>query len=425
MSSWLNFPFRMSKIVVIFLLASTLHFRSIGQQGCTDPMANNYNAAATANNGSCTYNSTAYSPIIKVDPLSDSVIETSGLQFANGYLWTINDKNGKPQLYRIDTLTNVVQQRVFLNGLVNDDWEDLAFDGTCFYIGDIGNNLTGGRTNLAIYKFPFAAIDLTDAADTIETNEIETIHFIYSDQPQPATPSGNNNSKYDCEAMLVDNNKIHLFSKNWVDNTTTHYIINSTDSGSYTAIATESYPVGYLVTAAAKVAGQNCIVLLGYINSGVGSHYLHILSDYRADSFFTGNKRRIDLGDATVMGQSEGICFRNGKYGYISNEFFTRSVGPFTISVPQKLRSFDISSFAGTYFTQYRFIGNGNWSDPANWKDQQTPPSMLLPGNAIIIDPLDYGNCMLDVPYTLSPGALISTVTGKNFIIQGNLVIQQ
>ena len=425
MGRWFNFPFRMNKLLLIFLAACPFHLPAFAQPGCTDPFAGNYNPVATTNNGSCVYNSVTYTPFVKVDPLSDSVIETSGLQFANGELWTINDKNGKPQLYRIDTLTNTIKQRVYLNGVINDDWEDLAFDGTFFYVGDFGNNLTGGRTDLKIYKFLFSAIDLTDITDTIQANEIETIHFTYSDQPQPATASGYNNTRYDCEAMLVENNKIHLFSKNWADNITTHYVINSTDAGNYTANATESYPVGYMVTAAAKVAGQNIIALLGYVNSGVGNHYLHILSDYRADSFFTGNKRRIDLGDATVMGQSEGICFRNGKYGYMCNEFFTRTVGPFTITVPQKLRSFDISSFVGNYLTKYSFTGNGNWSDASNWKDKIIPPAALLPGNEIMIAPQGNGTCILDIPYTLSPGATLHTVTGKSFIIRGNLTILQ
>lgn len=414
----------MKKTLLLILLGCTCLVKLYAQTGCTDPLANNYDAAATTNNGSCLYPATMYSPAIKVDPLSDSVTETSGLQFANGYLWTLNDKNGKPQLYRIDTATNAILQRVYLNGIVNDDWEDIAFDGTHFYIGDFGNNLTGGRTNLAIYKFAYAAIDPNNAADTIQFNEIETISFIYSDQPQPAVPSGSNNTKYDCEAMIVDNNKIHLFSKNWVENTTTHYIINSTTAGSYTAMATATFPVGYLVTAADKVAGQNIIVLLGYINSGTGNHYLHILSDYRADSFFTGNKRRIDLGDATVMGQSEGIAFRNGKYGYISNERFTRTVGPFTLTVNQKLRSFDISSFTGNYFTSYVFTGNGNWSNAANWKNNAPPPAALLPGNEIIIDPTAGGQCILDIPYTVPDDTKLIISANKNFIMNGNLTIQ-
>ncbi len=412
------------KTIALFMLLMGTLAKAQSQPGCTDPLANNYDAAAIENNGSCTYNTTNYSPIIKVDPLSDSVVENSGLQFANGYLWTFNDQLNKPQLYRIDTASNTVQQRVYLKGITNTDWEDIAFDGTYFYIGDFGNNNTGGRANLKIYKFPFAAIDLANAIDTIQPNNIETIHFIYSNQPQPVAPTGYNNTKYDCEAMIVDNNKIHLFSKNWVGNTTTHYVINSTSAGNYIAEATETFDNGYLVTAADKMQGQNIIVLIGYVNSGFGNHYMHILSDYRADSFFTGNKRKIDLGDATVMGQAEGIAFRNGKYGYISNEKFVRMVGPVTLTVNQKLKSFDISGLVSNYFTKYIFTGNGNWSDSDNWKDKMAPPPSLVAGNEIIIDPIAGGVCLLDIPFTMPSGTKLTISNDKSFVMNGNLTVQ-
>lgn len=407
----------------IYFLAAMVFFTAElhGQlPGCTDPLANNYNPAAVNNNGSCTYTATAYTPTVKVDPLSDSITETSGLQFANGYLWTINDKNGKPQLYRIDTVTNTIQQRVFLNGIGNNDWEDIAFDGSNFYIGDFGNNLTGGRTDLTIYKFPFSAIHLSAVSDTVQFSNIEAIHFIYNDQPQPVVPSGYNNTKWDCEAMVVDNNRIHLFTKNWVDNATTHYVINGTAAGSYEAQAMETYAVGYLVTAADKVPGQNIVALLGYVNSGTGNHYMQVLSDYKADSFFSGNKRRIDLGDATVMGQAEGLTFSNGKYGYISNEQFVRSVGPFTITVNQKLRSFSINDFTRDYFTKYVFTGNGNWSDANNWQYQIKPPATLYPGNAIVID----GSCTLDINYSMPAATQLTVNAGKNILVTGSLQVR-
>jgi hypothetical protein len=414
------------KNAILFVLLF-LHAVSYGQiLGCTDPGATNLNPAATVNNGSCEYAVTNYTPIVRVDPLSDSLIETSGLQMAGGYLWSFNDRGGKPALYRIDTSINNILQRVILSAASNTDWEALAFDGTYFYVGDFGNNQTGGRTDLRIYKFPFSAIQdhNSNPVDTVQAAQIELIHFTYSDQPQPVVPSGYNNSRFDCEAMIVHNNKIHLFSKNWVDNSTTHYFINSTTAGSYTATPVATLATGYLVTAAAKVPGQNIICLLGYQNSGTGKHFLHILSDYKADSFFTGNKRKIDLPDATVMGQSEGICFRNGKYGYISNEKFVQTIGPFTLTVNQKLRSFDLTGLVGNYFTQYVFNGNGNWSNANNWLYKMPPPLTLQTGNEIIIDPVAGGNCTLDIPYTMPQGTRLITLPGKQLVIQGNLNIQ-
>lgn len=413
------------KNIVLFLLFIHACMSSFSQvQGCTDPLANNYNATAESNNGSCTYNNVTYTPAIKVDPISDSLIESSGLRMAGGYLWSFNDRGGKACLYRIDSSSNTIQQRVILNGITNTDWEEIDFDGSFFYIGDFGNNQTGGRTDLRIYKFPFSAIHLNNAVDTIDAAAIELIQFIYADQPQPAQPSGYNNTKFDCEAMIVFNHQVHLFSKNWVDNSSTHYVIDGITRGTYIAAAMETLSTGFLVTAADKVQGQNIIALLGYQNSGAGNHFLYILSDYKADSFFTGNKRLINLPNATVMGQSEGICFRTGKYGYLSNEKFVQTIGPFTINVNQKLRSFDISSYTGSYFTQYTFTGSGNWSDAANWKYHLPPPSIIYPGNKIIIDPVAGSNCALDIPYSLPAGAILLVNTGKNFLVQGNLSIQ-
>jgi hypothetical protein len=411
------------KILLLFVLVMIGPVLTYSQvQGCTDTLAGNYNPLATINDGSCSYTAASYTPVIKVDPITDSLIESSGLQMAGNYLWSFNDGSNTPALYRIDTTTNAVLQRVILSGAANIDWEDIAFDGTYFYIGDVGNNLNGARTDLKIYKFPLSAIPdyVTNPVVNIAAQQVALISFTYSDQPQPPVATTVNNTKFDCEAMIVDNGKIHLFTKNWIDKNSTHYSINSIDAGAHIAMPVETLATNYLVTAADKVTGQNIIVLLGYQNSGTGNHYLHILSDYKADSFFSGNKRKIDLPDATIMGQSEGITFSNGKYGYISNEKFVRTVGPFTISVNQKLRSFDISSFVTDHFTRYIFTGTGNWSDTANWQYNQVPPPTLVAGNEIIIDPVGGGMCELNIPCTLPAGAKLIIIAGKKFLVKGN-----
>lgn len=338
---------------LLFLLAVLmLQAASAGAQvsGCKDPEANNYNTAATVNDGSCTYNTTAYTPPIKVDPISNVLTEGSGLQMAGGFLWSFNDGGGAAAIYRIDTLTNAILQTVNLGGATNVDWEDIAFDGTAFYIGDFGNNASGDRTDLKIYKFPLAAIPdyNTNATVTIPAGQIERISFSYSDQA-PIVTSSPNNTRFDCEAMIVDNGKIHLFTKNWVDLNTTHYIITGTTAGSYVATPMETLATGYLVTAADKAPGAGVVVLLGYQASGSGNHFMHLLSDFSNGLYFNGNKRLLNLPTAAEMGQAEGIAFRNDTYGYISNEYFTRTVLGFTITVQQKLRSFDLNSLLPAY----------------------------------------------------------------------------
>lgn len=314
--------------------------------GCKDPAANNYNPAATVNDGSCTYNTTLYTPPVKVDPMNALLTETSGLQWAGNFLWSFNDGGNAAAIYRIDTASNAVLQTVNLGGAANVDWEDIAFDGSYFYVGDFGNNATGIRTDLKIYKFPFSAIAsdyLANPTVTVPSAQIEVINFSYSNQTDFSTATSNN-TRFDCEAMIVDGGKIHLFTKNWIDVNTTHYVINGTTAGTYPAMPLETLNTGYLVTAADKAPGKNLVAFLGYQASGFANHFMHVLSDYSGGLYFNGNKRRIDLPNVATMGQAEGLCFRTATYGYISNERFNN-----VITVEAKLRSFNTAAFTPAY----------------------------------------------------------------------------
>lgn len=393
--------------------------------GCTDPLANNFNSLATVNDGSCTYNTTAYTPPIKADPISDTLTESSGLQMAGNFLWSFNDGGGAPAIYRIDTLTGTLLQKVNLQGATNIDWEDIAFDGTYFYIGDFGNNATGARTDLKIYKFPMSAIPdyVSNPVAAISAGQIDIINFLYSDQLQPPQATGNNNTKFDCEAMIVDGGKIHLFTKNWIDFTTTHYEINGLTAGTYTAFPLETLATNYLVTGADKAYGQKIVALLGYQNTGFGNHFMHLLTDYPGGNYFNGNKRQIDLPTAGVMGQAEGICFRSGTYGYISNEKFVRTIAGFVITVSQKLRSFSIKNLVSNAASTYIFIGNGNWNVQSNWSNSIAPPAIISSGSEIIIDPIPGGQCVLNISFTLPADAKLTVNAVKNFVIMGNLTV--
>ena len=415
---------RVALSAILFLLF--LNNSSSAQiAGCTDPLSNNFNPLANVNNGSCTYTVTNYTPIIKVDPISAALVESSGLQMAGNYLWSFNDGGGAAAIYRMDTITNTILQKVNLGGTVNIDWEDIAFDGINFYLGDFGNNTNGARTDLKIYKFSLAAIPdyLTDPEVTISSGQIEIINFSYSDQPHPITPTPANHTKYDCEAMIIDGGKIHLFTKNWIDLNTTHYEIDGLNAGTYIATPLETLATNYLVTAADKTVGKKLIILLGYKNSGTASHYLHLLTDYNGGSYFNGNKRQIDLPDATVMGQAEGICLRTDSYGYISNEKFSRTFFGFVLVANQKLQRFDVAAFATDLKPVYTFTGNGNWDDANNWDNQILPPASVTTESEIVIYPVHGGRCLLNIPYIVTEGATLTVKALKNFVVQGNLTL--
>lgn len=418
--------FLIKKYFVTILLLTIFSNQATAQvAGCTDPLANNFKAAATVNDGSCTYNTTNYSPPVKVNPLNDTLRETSGLQIANNGLWTFNDSGGDAAIYKIDTLSNTILQRVYLTGATNKDWEDIAFDGTYFYIGDFGNNNNGARTDLKIYKFPISSIPphANNPVVNIPANQIEIISFLYADQPQPPVVTSSNNTKFDCEAMVVDNGQIHLFTKDWINLTTTHYIINSVAAGNYILSPKETLATNYLVTAADKPIGQELISLLGYQKSGFANHFIYLLSNYSDGFYFNGNKRKINLPDVTVMGQAEGIAFRDDSTGYISNERFI--INAYNININPMLKAFNIGPYVSTFINNFIFTGNGNWSDVSNWKNNNPPPAVLPANTAIIINPIVEGECILDIAYSITSGKKITILAGKKFLVQGNLTISQ
>lgn len=424
MSTGLNYLINKCFVTILLLLIISNQLTS-QVAGCTDPLANNFNAVATSNDGSCTYNTTSYTAPVKVNQLNDTLLETSGLQMANSNLWTFNDRGGDAAIYKIDTLSNTILQRVYLTGASNKDWEDIAFDGIYFYIGDFGNNLNGARTDLKIYKFPISGIPphAGNPVVNIPASQIEVISFMYADQPQPPVATSTNNTKFDCEAMVVDNGQIHLFTKDWINSNTTHYIINSTDAGNYVLNPKETLMTNYLVTAADKPMGQDLISLLGYQKSGFANHFIYLLSNYSDGFYFNGNKRKINLPDVTEMGQAEGISFRDDSTGYISNEKFV--INSFNITINPMLKAFNIGSFVSTFINNFIFTGNGNWSDANNWKNNNPPPAILPANTAIIIDPLPGGECILDTAYSIANGKKITVLAGKKFLVQGNLIITQ
>lgn len=81
-------------------------------------------------------------------------------------------------------------------------------------------------------------------------------------------------------------------------------------------------------------------------------------------------------------------------------------------------------TYTSSALTVYRFVGDGNFSDAANWLNNQLPPNPLPSGSEIIIDPSGTGQCILNTVYTASPGSKFSVFAGKRLLIPQNLTIQ-
>ena len=282
------------------------------QLGCTDPYATNYNASATINDGSCVYPVTHDTPVLRTTLPVTVLAESSGLAWSDGKLWSHNDSGNPATFFSIDTTDGHVLQTVYVDNHPNVDWEDIAADNDYIYIGDFGNN-TGDRTDLKVLKIAKASIG-NDSAVHVNA---QTISFSYTDQTS-FTPTQLNN--FDCEALISIGDSLYIFTKDRLDNKTRVYKMPKVP-GTYALSPYTNYNVNGLITAASYNATTHEIVLLGYTLLKTNS-FLWFLNDYNGDMFFSGNKRRIEIGNNTEW-QTEGIAFISPDRFFISNETAT------------------------------------------------------------------------------------------------------
>lgn len=286
-----------------------LPFAVIAQkEGCIDQKAKNYDKEAVINDGSCLYSPKSVKPKTLVHHLPDSVMETSGLIWWRGSYWTHNDSEGGNLIYRLDSLTGMIIQKVEVTNAGNFDWEDIAHDKEYIYIGDFGNNW-GSRTDLVIYKLPKALIP--HSGDT--SVAAERINFGYGDQTDYSIKNRAND--YDCEALLSFGDSLYLFTKNWVSHSSRLYALPKVP-GDYVIYPLDEFLVDGLVTGAAMNENTKEVVLCGYRNY---IPFVWVLSDYWKNDFFGGNKRRIDFNKLAGT-QTEGVTSKDNRIFILSAE---------------------------------------------------------------------------------------------------------
>lgn len=72
----------------------------------------------------------------------------------------------------------------------------------------------------------------------------------------------------------------------------------------------------------------------------------------------------------------------------------------------------------------YKFIGSGNFSNPANWEGESKPVNPLPANYKVFIMPQENGSCILDVQYNVLKGAQFIVSEGKKLLVPGNLIIE-
>lgn len=189
--------------------------------------------------------------------------ECSGLIKIGDKIISMNDGSTHTLLQEIDPLTAALISTITVDNTSNIDWEALQYEDGNIYIADIGNN-EGDRENLSLYTIPYQ--------EGIEISCMDTINFIWPDQTDFNTT---NFHSYDCESMLIEDQKAIFFSKNRNDFKTNVYRL---DLNTESIIKGESISIGGLATDAAKDPSGD-VILLSYfsLNGNTFANKINIL----------------------------------------------------------------------------------------------------------------------------------------------------
>lgn len=247
--------------------------------------------------------------------LPEVLKEVSGMvRTPAGDLWLLNDSKNPPEIFRFDPITQQLLETRRLP-VANRDWEDLAADDKGnLYIGDIGNN-RNARRDLRIYRYNLA------------TQTLDSILYRYPDQTAFA-PADAHDWNFNCEAMVVFRDSLHLFSKNAFNGNfyTKHYVLPA-KPGNYVAELRDSICLkDRVVTGAALSRDGKTLALTGYI---IGKKLgflpytkasVFYFTDFAGSDFLHGQQERKRLPKFLVARQYESVTQWEGDCWVVANE---------------------------------------------------------------------------------------------------------
>lgn len=257
--------------------------------------------------------------------IASKLDEISGLQEWRGHFLGFNDSGGESELYLFDRESGDILQTIELEGAKNRDWEDISIDDRYFYVGDCGNNY-GNREDLVIYVVDHREIPPHKEDKKVKVAARKT-PFTYADQHERIELPHNHD--FDCESVVAWGDEVHLFSKEWKSYGTKHYVF-SKDDADPDLVAVETYPIGYLVTAADMIRHQDSdsvtLALLGYTQDEEAFITLFTSlpgTDGSLRFFDKGaHVKRLYIGTGKTVGQVEGLCWDSSGTLWLSAESY-------------------------------------------------------------------------------------------------------
>ena len=208
--------------------------------------------------------------------LSKKIDETSGLEIVDGQFITHNDSGGDPKLYYLDKKGKIVFERT-LEGVKNNDWEDITKDDEFIYVANMGNNFDT-RKNLSIVKTP---IDPS-------SNTAELIEFNYPEQVKFNTAY--NKSQYDAEALITIDDFLIILTKNKLKKITEIYVLPKI-AGKYEAKKIGSLNTQSIITGGDYDPDTKLLALTGtlffneYYILKIENFNLEVKKDYKIDMY--------------------------------------------------------------------------------------------------------------------------------------------
>ena len=235
---------------------------------------------------------------VSIFRFSDELNENSGMVYYNGLFWTVNDSGGEAAVYGVDD-KGTIRARVRVDNATNVDWEDIAQDSKYLYVADTGNN-GGNRRNLGIYRIPKTL--LPKNGDKVVSAKF--MGYTYEDQTDFNQTA--HAHPYDCEALIVKNDSLYLFTKDWKNERTALYVLHFGEKESVARNRGE-FAAGGLVTGADISPNGKIIALSGYAQM---KPFVWIFKNFKSGKPFSGDSLRIDLG-MLFMSQTEGVTVSN------------------------------------------------------------------------------------------------------------------